>query len=85
LSPKLRIVFSITNLPTNDLNLLEFEVSEYRRNGNAADDEQLSARITKVPKREFMRRGINKHTLEKICKQEPVRASKLTECLKALG
>jgi len=45
---------------------------QYRRRGNAvADDEQL-ARIAKVPKREFMRRGINQHTLEKICKREPV-------------
>ena len=41
-------------------------------------------RIAKVPKREFMRRGINQHTLEKICKREPVRAIKLAECLKAL-
>ena len=46
-------------------------------------DEQL-ARIAKVPKREFMRRGINQHTLEKICKGEPVRAIKLAECLKVL-
>lgn len=37
-----------------------------------------------MPKREFMRRGINQHTLEKICKPKPVRASKLTKCLKAL-
>ena len=31
-----------------------------------------------------MRRGINQHTLEKICRQEPVRAVKLEKCLKAL-
>jgi hypothetical protein len=68
-----------------DLSLLDFKAIEYKRRGNAvADDEQL-ARIAKVPKREFMRRGINQHTLEKICKQEPVRTSKLTECLKALA
>ena len=55
-----------------------------RRKGNAvADDEQL-ARIVKVPKREFMRRGINQHTLEKICKRKPVRAIKLAKCLKVL-
>jgi hypothetical protein len=40
--------------------------------------------ITKIPKREFMRRGINQHTLEKICKGQPVRAIKLFECLKVL-
>ena len=67
-----------------DLSLLEFQAVQYRRKGWAiASDEQLS-RITKVPKREFMRRGINQHTLEKICKCESVRASKLAECLKVL-
>jgi hypothetical protein len=67
-----------------DLSLLEFKAIEYKRKGNAiADDEQL-ARIAKVPKREFMRRGINQHTLEKICKREPVRAIKLAKCLKVL-
>ncbi len=48
-----------------------------------ADPEHLT-RIAQVPKWEFMRRGINQHTLEKICRREPVRAIKLTECLKAL-
>ena len=67
-----------------DLSLLEFKAIEYRRKGNAvASDEQL-ARIAKVPKREFMRRGINQHTLEKICRREPVRAVKLAKCLKVL-
>jgi hypothetical protein len=67
-----------------DLSLLEFKAIEYRRKGDAvADDEQL-ARIASVPKREFMRRGINQHTLEKICRKEPVRAMKLVECLKVL-
>ncbi len=67
-----------------DLSLLEFKAIEYKRRGNAvADDEQLT-RIAKVPKREFMRRGINQHTLEKICKREPVRAVKFAKCLKAL-
>jgi hypothetical protein len=42
-------------------------------------------RIARVPKREFMRRGINQHTLEKICNREPVRANKLATCLKSLG
>jgi hypothetical protein len=67
-----------------DLSLLEFKAIEYRRGGNAiATDDQL-ARITKVPKREFMRRGINQHTLEKIRMRESVRAMKLTKCLKVL-
>ena len=67
-----------------DLSLLEFKVIQYRRKGNAvADDEQL-ARIAGISKREFMRRGINQHTLEKICKREPVRAIKLARCLKVL-
>jgi hypothetical protein len=67
-----------------DLSLLEFKATEYRPKGKAiATDEQL-ARIMKVPKREFMRRGINQHTLEKICRREPVRASKLAKCLKVL-
>jgi hypothetical protein len=67
-----------------DLSLLEFKAVEYKRKGNAvATDEQLAC-IAKVPKREFMRRGINQHTLEKICRREPVRAVKLEECLKAL-
>ena len=68
----------------DDLSLLEFKSIEYRRTGTAvADDEQL-ARISNVPKREFMRRGINQHTLEKICRREPVRAIKLAKCLKVL-
>jgi hypothetical protein len=68
-----------------DLSLLDFKAVEYKRKGRAvATDEQLE-RITQVPKREFMRRGINQHTLEKICNQEPVRAIKLAACLNALA
>ena len=67
-----------------ELSLLEFNSIVYKRKGFAiATDEQL-ARIEKVPKREFIRRGINQHTLEKICKREPVRAEKLAECLTVL-
>lgn len=67
-----------------DLSLLEFKAIQYRPKGDAvAGDEQL-ARIAKVPKREFMRRGVNQHTLEKICRREPVRATKLAKCLKTL-
>ncbi len=67
-----------------DLSLLEFNSIVYKRKGYAvASDEQL-ARIETVPKREFMRRGINQHTLEKICNREPVRAEKLVKCLKVL-
>ncbi len=67
-----------------DLSLLDFKAVEYTRKGNAvATDEQL-ARIAKVPKREFMRRGINQHTLEKICQQQSVRTSRLAKCLRVL-
>lgn len=67
-----------------DFSLLEFKTIEYKRTGYAiATDEQLK-QIAKIPKREFMRRGINQHTLEKICGREPVRASKLAHCLKVL-
>ena len=31
-----------------------------------------------------MRRGINQHTLQKICKREPVRVSKLAKMLRVL-
>ena len=67
-----------------DPSLLEFGAIQYARKGYAiATDEQL-ARITKVPKREFMRRGISQHTLDKVCAREPVRAVKLAKCLKIL-
>jgi ribosomal protein L15 len=67
-----------------DLSLLEFKAIQYKRKGYVtATDEQL-AKIRKVPKREFMRRGINQHTLEKICKREPVRASALAKVLNVL-
>ena len=67
-----------------DLSLLEFKAIQYRRKGNAVADEGQLVRIARIPKREFMRRGINQHTLEKICEQEPVRVNKLAECLKVL-
>jgi len=67
-----------------DLSLLDFKAIEYKRKGNAiATNEQL-ARIVKIPKREFMRRGINQHTLEKICRGELVRAIKLAKCFKVI-
>jgi len=67
------------------LSLLDFKAVEYKRKGNAvATDEQLT-RIARVPKREFMRRGINQHTLEKICRRGPVRPTKLAKCLKVLA
>jgi hypothetical protein len=68
----------------DDMSLLRFKAVEYKLRGCAiATNEQL-ARITKMSKREFMRRGINQHTLEKICRGEAVRAVKLAECLKIL-
>jgi hypothetical protein len=67
-----------------DPSLLDPKTIEYKRKGNAvATDEQL-ARIAKVPKREFMRMGINQHTLEKICSRMPVRATKLAQCLRVI-
>jgi hypothetical protein len=68
-----------------DLSLLEFKAIQYRQKGNAVADEQQLARIANVPKREFMRRGINQHTLEKTCRKEPVRVSRLAEILKVLS
>ena len=57
---------------------------QYARKGSViANDDQL-AQITKIPKRELMRRGVNQHTLEKICKRQPVRAVKFTRCLQVI-
>jgi hypothetical protein len=67
-----------------DLSLLDFKALQYRQKGNAvATDEQLVL-ITRVPKREFIRRGINQHTLEKICRKAPALVSKLAKTLKIL-
>jgi hypothetical protein len=57
-----------------DLSLLEFQTIQFGSKGNVVANGEQLARIAKVPKREFMRRGINQHTLEKICAGEPVRA-----------
>jgi hypothetical protein len=63
---------------------VNFKAVQYKRKSNAmATDNQLSE-ILKIPKREFMRRGINQHTLEKICAQKPVRVAKLADCLKVI-
>ena len=68
----------------DDLSLLDFKAVQYARKGNAiANDDQLE-QITNIPKRELMRRGVNQHTLEKICERLPVRAAKLAECLKVI-
>jgi hypothetical protein len=67
-----------------DLALLEFKAIQYSPTGMAIADNGQLARIAEVPKREFMRRGINQHTLEKICRKEPVRASRLAQVLKVL-
>lgn len=67
-----------------DLSLLEFGAIEYKPKGSAvATDEQIAC-ISKVRKRELMRRGISQHTLEKIVRREPVRVNSLMKCLKAL-
>lgn len=68
-----------------DLSLLEFGAIEYRPKGNViATDEQIG-RVSKLPRRELMRRGISQHTLEKIVRREPVRVASLAKCVKALG
>jgi hypothetical protein len=69
----------------DDLSLLGFKATAYKRRGKAVADDSQLARIAKAPMRELMRRGINQHTLEKICRREPVRVEKLEACLKALG
>jgi hypothetical protein len=67
-----------------DMSLLEFKTIEYKRKGYAIATEEQLEQISRVPKREFMRRGINQHTLQKICMGKPVRAAKLARCLKVL-
>jgi hypothetical protein len=67
-----------------DSSPLELQAIEHKRKGLAiATDEQL-ARIEKVPKREFIRRKINQHRLEKICRREPVSAIQFANCLRKL-
>ena len=66
------------------LSLLEFKATQYKPKGNVVASEGQLARIASIPKRELMRRGVNQHTLEKICRNEPVRAVKLAECLEVL-
>jgi hypothetical protein len=67
-----------------DVSLLEFKAIQYKRRGNAVANTEQLQRIAKVPKREFMRRGVNQHTLEKICRKELVRGSRLAKVLKVL-
>src|SRR5580693_6550073 len=69
---------------SEDISLLEFKAIRYKHRGKITATEEQLERIEKVPKREFIRRGINQHTLEKICNKEPVRASKLAKVLKVL-
>ncbi|HEV2314955.1 MAG TPA: hypothetical protein VGR94_06595 [Candidatus Acidoferrales bacterium] len=68
----------------DDLSLLEFKAIQYKRKGKVVATEEQLTRIMKVPKREFMRRGINQHTLEKICRRKPVRAATLAKCLQVI-
>jgi hypothetical protein len=67
-----------------DVSLLEFKAIQYKQRGKAIATAEQLQRIAKVHKREFIRRGVNQHTLEKIGKREPVRALKLAKCLKVL-
>jgi hypothetical protein len=50
-----------------DLSLLDFKTIEYRRQGNAVATDEHLERIAEVPKREFMRRGINQGTRQFVC------------------
>ena len=68
----------------DDLSLLDFKAVQYTRKGNVIANEDQLAQITKIPKRELMRRGVNQHTLEKICSKDAVRVSKLVKVLKVL-
>jgi hypothetical protein len=68
----------------DDWALLDFKAIQYKRKGIAVADREQLARIAKVSKREFMRRGINQHTLAKICARGPVRTLKLAKCLRVL-
>ena len=67
-----------------DISVLEFKAIWYKRRGTMIATNDQLARIENVPKREFIRRGINQHTLEKICTPIHVRASKLAKALKVL-
>jgi hypothetical protein len=67
-----------------DISVLEFKAIRYKRCGKVTATTEQLGRIEKVPKREFIRRGINQHTLEKICDRAPVRAIKLAYVLKVL-
>jgi hypothetical protein len=49
-----------------DLGLLDFKAVEYRRRGNTVANNEQLVQIAKLPKREFMPRRINQHTLERI-------------------
>jgi len=66
------------------MSLLDFRAVQYRRKGNAIADNNQLTEIVKIAKREFMRRGLSQHTLEKICNRKPVRIAKLAKCLKVV-
>ena len=67
-----------------DISLLEFKPIQYKKSGKVIATAEQLHRIGLVPKREFIRRGINQHTLEKICKKGAVRLLKLAEILRVL-
>jgi hypothetical protein len=69
----------------DDLSILDFKAVQYERKGMVIATEADIGKIRQVSKRELMRRGINQHTLEKICRQELGRAVKLQACLKSLS
>ena len=66
------------------ISLLEFKAIQFKRRGNVTATNEDLQRIAKVSKKELRRRGVNQHTLEKICRKEVVRASRLAKVLKVL-
>src|SRR5215831_1546714 len=65
--------------------LFDFKTIEYKQKRDATTTNEQLKRIAEIPKREFMRRGINQHTLEKTCARKPVRARTLFSCLRKLN
>jgi len=59
-----------------------FFSAQTRMGRTSTGNENQLAQIVEIAKREFMRRGVSQHTLEKICNRKPVRVAKLAKCLK---
>jgi hypothetical protein len=53
---------------SEDISLLEFKTIQYKRRGKVTATAEQLQRLAQVSKKELRRRGINQHTLEKICR-----------------